>query len=87
MSAEGCSVLAPIGRNTALLVPPKSTADRKPPANGGAGHQAWTIRILKALQFKAFKIRLKGGVILFTSDTLNGLKTARTGGAGGENDC
>jgi len=79
LSAGGCSALVPIGRNTALPVLPKSTAARKPPANGGAGHQAWTIRILKALQFKDFRPRLKGGVILFTSGTLNGFKTALNG--------
>jgi len=56
---------APTGRNTAPPVPPKSTADRKPPANGGAGHQAWTIRILKALQFKGFPAVVNRGADTF----------------------
>ena len=68
-SANACFGLVPTGRNIVLLVPPKYTAARKPPVNGGAGYQAWTIRILKALQFKDFRVVVNRGADTFPIQT------------------
>ena len=65
LSANACFGLVLIGRNIALFVLLKFTAARKLPANGGAGHQAWTIRILKALKIKEFQAVVNRGADTF----------------------